>query len=374
MGVARWWGLALCFGWVAMGQTVPRRPARTPRPPNDQPLVLDCPAPNALPVAVDYSAASGDFVEVRRTDCTAGCPAYTVRVYGDGRVFWKGEKNVVVLGDVATAIDGIGAKALIQEVVSRGFWGLCGSYQRGGAAVAESVTTVSVSGRVRTVEDRGSVAPGWLRTVDLEVDDLTNSHRWRHGDPNRETFGVNRAGEDAEWPKVGVTRLMKVAARGSLGELKDMLADTSLDVNGTDSSGWTALMYAAQAGSLEAMGMLIERRADVSRRSNAGETAMSGAVTSAVDPRADEKVRMLWAAGVNINAADNRGVTPLMLAARDLNRWPLVKEMMRLGADPTKRDVDGRTAQDDVKAPDDSARSTFMVQSMRDLLVAPVKK
>jgi len=309
-----------------------------------------CPPANAIPVVVASSATDRDFVELRRRDCLGGCPAYTVRIGGDGRVTWTGERNVLVLGSATAGIDAIAAKALIQEAMSRGFSGLCTSYQMGGPAVPAYFTTVSIGGKVQTVEDRGGVAPAWVRVVDDEIDSLADTHRWRHGEANVETFGDDRAVLDAVWPKRGVTRLMKVAARGHSGELKDMLADTSLEVNAVDSSGWTAVMYAAQAGPLDALTMLIADRADVLRRSNAGETAMSAAVSSVVDTAPEERVRVLWKAGLNINAADNRGVTPLMLAVRRLNRPSLVAAMMKLGADPAKRDADGNTALDWLKA------------------------
>lgn len=309
-----------------------------------------CPAANSIPVAVASSASDRDYVELRRRNCVGGCPAYTVRISGDGRVTWTGEKNVVLLGVATAGVDAIAAKGLIQEVVSRGFWGMCAAYQQGGPETPGYVTTLSLGGRTQTVEDRGGVAPGWLRVVDDEIDGLADTHRWRHGEAGVETFGDDRAAMDSVWPKRGVTRLMKVAARGRSGELRDMLADTSLDLNAVDSSGWTAVMYAAQAGTLEALSLLIAARADVTRRSNAGETAMSAAVSSAVDTAPQDRVRVLWTAGVNINAADNCGVTPLMLAVRRADRPALVAAMVKLGADPTKRDADGNTALDYLKA------------------------
>ena len=123
-----------------------------------------------------------------------------------------------------------------------------------------------------------------------------------------------------------------------------MLADSSLDLNAVDSSGWNALMYAAQAGTLEAVAMLLQARADPLRRSNEGESAMFAAVSS--EDRAVAKARALKAVGVNVNGQDRRGVTPLMIAAEDFVVPGLVAGMIALGADPAKRDVDGRMALD----------------------------
>jgi ankyrin repeat protein len=101
-------------------------------------------------------------------------------------------------------------------------------------------------------------------------------------------------------------------------------------------------MYAAQAGSPEAVAILLKARAKAELKSYEGETAMFAAVSSAQHP--DAKVKMLAAVGLDVNGQDNLGVTPLMLAARHSRMPRLISSLLELGADPTKRDVDGKTA------------------------------
>jgi hypothetical protein len=332
----------------------------------DRVMTADCPVASP-PVTADSVASSTDYIELRRMPCARGCTAYRVRVVGDGRVSWLGEQLVVQGGAAAATISSIDAKALIQRAPDRGFWGLCGVYAKGTGEQQTLVTTVSIAGHVKTVTDTGDAAPAWLRELDGEIDETTDTHRWRHGEPDQETFGLDRVIEDTMAPKDGVTRLMRVASGRDMGVLAEMLADTALDLNAVDSSGWTALMYAAQAGTAEAVAMLLQVRADASRRSYEGESAMFAAVSSPYDPV--QKVRMLKAVGVDINGQDHRGMTPLMIAARHFQVKGLVATMIQLAADPAKRDANGRTALDYLEI-EERAVPNAAYESVRGLLQA----
>ncbi|RXH56553.1 hypothetical protein GRAN_3410 [Granulicella sibirica] len=259
------------------------------------------------------------------------------------------------------------ARALIQRAADLGFWALCTKYAQIGPGAGTIVTTISIAGHVRRVEDTGEAAPGWLRAVDLDVDREADTHRWRHGTPERELFGADHLAVDTMSPKAGVTRLMRVAAsRRGTGELAEMLADTSLDRNATDSSGWNALMYAAQAGTTTAVRMLLDARADPARKSNAAETVLAAAVSSNDDPAG--KIRILTAAGVDVNAADLRGVTPLILAAKRPEVPGVIAALIQAGADPTKRDVQGRTALSYLEEADAGDTNHGRYRSARQLL------
>ena len=326
--------------WAQSGRTPVRR---APIPVVDQIVRSGCPS-TAPPVASDSGATATDAIELSRDGCAGACAAYRVRISGDGRVSWVGAKGVVVMGSAADTIDSIHARELIQRAADRGFWGLCSRYARGGNDPATNTTTLSIAGHVWTVQDTGDAGPASLKALYVDIDEVANTHRWRHGEPAQETFGGDRLVVDAVSPKIGVTRLMRVASGPDTKELGEMLADSSLDLNAVDSSGWTALMYAAQAGPVQAVAMLLQAQADAGRRSLEGETAMFAAVSSEDHPAA--KARMLRAAGANVNAQDRRGVTPLMIAARRFRVSGLIDTLIELAADPAKRDVAGRRAVD----------------------------
>jgi hypothetical protein len=328
------WGILVLFSMAAPAQlALATSSAQSSQRGSDAVVKSGCPA--AVPPATSNSAASAtDYVELQRSRCEAGCEAYTVRVRGDGEVTWRGEANVASVGDASAAVGGTAAVALIQDVAERGFWGLCGRYERRLSGQATFTTTLSVAGHAKRVEDYAAAAPSWLRDMDLEIDSVSNSHQWRHGGPEVETFGDDRLAIDAVMPKLGVTELMKDATYADTSELVKTLKLLG-PVNQGDSSGWTALMYAAQAGPPEAMSLLLAAGADPDARTNEGETPLFAAVTAA--SRSVDRLRLLTAAGVDLNAADHRGATPLMVACRHFTRPKLVETLLGLGADPSKR-------------------------------------
>ncbi len=101
--------------------------------------------------------------------------------------------------------------------------------------------------------------------------------------------------------------------------------------------GATPLMYAAAAGSLEAMRLLLDNGATVNATSSAGSTALIWAVTDA------EKVRLLLARGADAKAASQRGRTALVVAARGDGSAAVVKLLIAAGADPKAVDASKTT-------------------------------
>src|SRR5579862_3503199 len=70
--------------------------------------------------------------------------------------------------------------------------------------------------------------------------------------------------------------LRAAAARGDHIALERLL-DAGVDVNARDEQGYTALMRAAYAGSLESVRLLLDRGASINSTTDTGETALMGA-------------------------------------------------------------------------------------------------
>ena len=84
----------------------------------------------------------------------------------------------------------------------------------------------------------------------------------------------------------------------NLAQLKSLLDSKA---SPADNRGITALMYAAEVGSLDAMRLLIDRGADVNAQNAFGSTAL---MWSASDPA---KVRLLLDHGAQVNTAASAG-------------------------------------------------------------------
>ena len=118
-----------------------------------------------------------------------------------------------------------------------------------------------------------------------------------------------------------------------------MVADTSLDLNAVDGSGWTALMYAANFYHPDdkVFELLLQANADPNRASLAGDTAL---MIAAQNGRLN---RTLLEHGADINAWNGRGVTLLMYLSQHANPGDIAAAL-KAGADAGARDAEGRTA------------------------------
>lgn len=112
----------------------------------------------------------------------------------------------------------------------------------------------------------------------------------------------------------GVTPLARASENASL-EMVEMLLDAGASADAAETlSGLTPLMTAVRTGHRGVVGALLEHGADVSA---ATITTHNTPLMWAVAGRDTGLVRLLAGAGADVHAATARGVTLLMLAARD---------------------------------------------------------
>ncbi len=136
--------------------------------------------------------------------------------------------------------------------------------------------------------------------------------------------------------------LVAAAERDDLTEVRRLL-DGGTPVNASNSIlGKTALLAAAGQGRVEVARLLLERGADVNARSG-GWTPLPLALSSGVT---SEVALLLVEHGADVNAREpDLQRTALMMAA-SAGEVALVRALLRVGADVSARDADGKTALD----------------------------
>jgi ankyrin repeat protein len=121
-----------------------------------------------------------------------------------------------------------------------------------------------------------------------------------------------------------------------LAGLKALTA-SGKDVNVRGDRESTPLIYACGFGSVEALRILIDAKADVNASNALGMTPLLFAVTE------PEKAKLLIEHGANVNAKSKTGRTPLIVAAMQNHSDAVVRMLLAKGADVKAADKDGMT-------------------------------
>lgn len=134
----------------------------------------------------------------------------------------------------------------------------------------------------------------------------------------------------AEWfAGVGEGDLERMRRAGEAGVDLDRRTRYSAGAGWSESSGWTALMIAAQQGRLEIAQWLVDQGADV----NAENQHKLSALGAAVSENHAELIKLLVQHGADLEARDLHGSTALGKMAWEGNR-DLVTFLLAQGADP----------------------------------------
>jgi ankyrin repeat protein len=159
--------------------------------------------------------------------------------------------------------------------------------------------------------------------------------------------------------KDGVTPLMWTAGEGSTSVVKDLI-DKGADVKAKDNQGRTPVMSAAYKGFVEVVKLLLEKGADINAKDKNGWTALMFAasgenlkIIAIAKSKAVVKygntggtidvINMLIEKGLDVNAGDKDGYTPLVTAAY-VGHVAVVKLLIEKGADIDAKTQNGKTA------------------------------
>jgi len=125
-------------------------------------------------------------------------------------------------------------------------------------------------------------------------------------------------------------KLYSAIRDNDLRQMKTLL-DKGMSATEPGPDGITPLMVAAEIGSLDAMKMLIDRRADINAKNTSGSTALMWSVT---DPK---KVRLLLDHGADVNVVARSGRTALIIASFANPSAEVVRHRSHTGPRPSLR-------------------------------------
>ena len=158
-------------------------------------------------------------------------------------------------------------------------------------------------------------------------------------------------------------KLYSAIRANDLRQIKTLL-DQGVSANAEGPDGIMPLMVAAGTGSLEAMNMLIDRRADVNAKNAYGSTALMWSVT---DPK---KVRLLLDHGADVNVSSRSGRTALIVASFANPSAEVVRMLLARGANVGVMDRISVTALNAATFGNDTATVRLLLDAPADINTA----
>jgi ankyrin repeat protein len=128
----------------------------------------------------------------------------------------------------------------------------------------------------------------------------------------------------------------------------ELLIEKGADPKIMDKTEKTAIVYAAGRGFPDIVGLLLDRGVDINARYGNDLTVLmwaAGYSDEAGTQDMEKVIKLLLDRGARIDDQDNRGRTPLMIAA-ELNHTVAVDLLLAHRADKGLRDKEGKSAAD----------------------------
>lgn len=147
--------------------------------------------------------------------------------------------------------------------------------------------------------------------------------------------------------RTGVTPLAAAAFNGNQ-RLVEFFLGKGVDAKELDATGKGPAVYAAARGFADIVRVLLDAGVPVDLRYGNDLTLLMWAAGHANDvPEADgvRTVDLVLQRGATVEALDNRGRSALMIAAEQ-DHAAIAKRLIAAGADPSRRDNEGKTAAD----------------------------
>jgi len=188
-----------------------------------------------------------------------------------------------------------------------------------------------------------------------EEDSSKNSKRMKASESSSEAKGILEDDEDAK------SLLWKASLVGDTEQVERLLTTNPLILNEANSSGWTALMYAAWKRHLEILKLLIASEADLELKTHDGNTALI--LTACVGDV--QAINLLVSSGADLERTSQTGFSPL-LCASEKGHLDAVIALVDAGSYLLHRNNEGKTALDLAQANGHGKIVEFLSSKMKE--------
>lgn len=120
-------------------------------------------------------------IRLQREACYGGCPIYSVDVYGDGHVVYKGDRHVAVTGEHEYRIAQQRVAELVESLRAKDIWSLRKRYRAPITDHAPYLLTLDFGDRSHQIEDYVGTMVGMPKSVaafENEIDEVSGATAW----------------------------------------------------------------------------------------------------------------------------------------------------------------------------------------------------
>jgi len=268
-------------------------------------------------------------ITLDRTVCFGTCPSYSLRITGDGLVAYEGRRFVRVLGKATTTISADAVRRLVAEFERIRYFELQDKYTAMVTDNPTTTTSIRVGSRFKRVIDYVAGPPA-LQALERQIDDTAGSARWVSVDAAtvRELRRRGWTGARSE----GVGYLLDAVIRHDQDTVKALI-----DAGVNPTSAFSAAVV--HGGNASMIKLLIAAGANVEATSGSGFTPLHDAVMYS-DP---EVVEALIESKANVHAVGPRQDTVLIAAVRSCSAAK-VRLVLEAGGRVDARNASGETA------------------------------